>query len=123
MGSAPANVFKIPAIPKLTTMEEERRHRKERLTALFRLFAKFGFDEGVTGHITARDPERPDHFWVNPFGLHFRHIRVSDLILVNAKGEVNKKRSTGRAFHDYAVLGVVPNGSRATNPQAPMTRD
>ena len=88
VGVAPANVFKIPAIPKFATIGEERRHRKERLAAGFRLFAKFGFDEGVAGHITARDPERPDHFWVNPFGTHFRLIRVSDLILVNAKGEV-----------------------------------
>ena len=88
MGAAPANVFKIPSIPQFATPQEERRHRKQRLAAAFRLFAKFGFDEGVAGHITARDPERPDHFWVNPFGVHFRHIRASDLILVNAKGEV-----------------------------------
>ena len=88
MAAAPANIFKIPAIPKFSTVEEERRHHKERLAAAFRLFAKFGFDEGVAGHITARDPERLDHFWVNPFGLHFRHISVSDLILVNSKGEV-----------------------------------
>ena len=38
--------------------------------------AKFGFEEGVAGHITARDPERLDHFWVNPFGMSFSHIRV-----------------------------------------------
>ena len=88
MATAPANVFKIPEFPKFATPEEERRHRKQRLAASFRLFAKFGFDEGVAGHITARDPERPDHFWVNPFGMHFRHIRASDLIQVNAKGEV-----------------------------------
>ena len=90
MCAAPANVFKIPALPKFATVEEERRHRKQRLAAAFRLFAKFGFDEGVAGHITARDPERTDHFWVNPFGVHFRQIRASDLILVNAKGEVVK---------------------------------
>jgi len=88
MCAAPANVFKIPAVPKFATVEEERRHRKQRLAAAFRLFAKFGFDEGVAGHITARDPERTDHFWVNPFGVHFRQIRASDLILVNANGEV-----------------------------------
>ena len=88
MGAAPANVFKIPAIPKFATLGEERQHRKERLAAAFRLFAKFGFDEGVAGHITARDPERKDHFWVNPFGMHFRQIRASDLILVDGKGEV-----------------------------------
>jgi hypothetical protein len=72
MAAAPVNVFKIPAIPRFATVEEERRHRKERLAAAFRLFAKFGFDEGAAGHITVRDPERPDHFWVNPFGMHFR---------------------------------------------------
>jgi ribulose-5-phosphate 4-epimerase/fuculose-1-phosphate aldolase len=88
MSSATANVFRIPSAPKFAIVEEERRHRKQRLAAAFRLFAKFGFDEGVAGHITARDPERPDHFWVNPFGVHFRHISVSDLILVNAKGEI-----------------------------------
>ncbi|MEX2256152.1 MAG: class II aldolase/adducin family protein [Acidimicrobiia bacterium] len=75
-------------LPQFPTVEEERRHRKERLAAAFRLFGKFGFDEGVAGHITARDPELADHFWVNPFGVGFSHIRVSDLILVNDAGEV-----------------------------------
>ncbi len=77
-----------PLPPTFTSVEEERRHRKERLAAAFRLFAKFGFDEGVAGHITARDPELTDHFWVNPFGMYFGQIRVSDLILVNHQGEV-----------------------------------
>jgi ribulose-5-phosphate 4-epimerase/fuculose-1-phosphate aldolase len=67
---------------------DERRHRKQRLAGAFRLFGHFGFDEGVAGHITARDPERLDHFWVNPFGMNFKHIRVKDLILVNAQGDV-----------------------------------
>jgi ribulose-5-phosphate 4-epimerase/fuculose-1-phosphate aldolase len=72
----------------MTDVEQERLHRKQRLAAAFRLFGRFGFDEGVAGHITARDPERLDHFWVNPFGMSFGHIRVSDLILVNDRGEV-----------------------------------
>ena len=50
--------------------------------------ATFGFDEGVAGHITARDPELDDHFWVNPFGMSFKQIKVKDLILVNHQGEV-----------------------------------
>ena len=82
--------FVDPSIPKMTfdSPDEERLHRKQRLAAAFRLFSRFGFDEGIAGHITARDPERLDHFWVNPFGTHFGHIRVSDLILVNHLGEV-----------------------------------
>src|SRR5205823_7998715 len=74
--------------PTFDSVEEERLHRKQRLAAAFRLFSRFGFDEGVAGHITARDPELTDHFWVNPFGMHFGHIRVSDLILINDKGGV-----------------------------------
>src|SRR2546425_3400617 len=85
MSGVPANVFSIPKPPTFATVEEERQHRKQRLAAAFRLFARFGFDEGVAGHITARDPERRDHFWVNPFGMHFGQIRVSDLILVRSE--------------------------------------
>lgn len=78
----------VPRPPVFATAAEERRHRKERLAASFRLFSRYGFDEGGAGHITARDPERLDHFWLNPFGMHFGQIRVSDLILVNDRGEV-----------------------------------
>jgi ribulose-5-phosphate 4-epimerase/fuculose-1-phosphate aldolase len=88
MAGAPANVLRIPSPPTFARPEEERRHRKQRLAAAFRLFARYGFDEGVAGHITARDPERLDHFWVNPFGMHFGQIRASDLILVNDRGGV-----------------------------------
>ena len=88
MVEAPEKVLRIPSPPAFETVEQERRHRKERLAAAFRLFSRFGFDEGVAGHITARDPELTDHFWVNPFGKHFGQIRVSDLILINERGEV-----------------------------------
>lgn len=74
--------------PTFSNVEEERRYRKEHLAAAFRMFSKCGFDEGVAGHITVRDPEHTDCFWVNPFGMHFGHIRVSDLILVSHDGEV-----------------------------------
>src|SRR4051794_40201408 len=74
--------------PQFTSVQDERLHRKQRLAAAFRLFGQFGFDEGVAGHITARDPERLDHFWVNPFGMNFKQIRVKDLILVNDHGDV-----------------------------------
>ena len=88
MAGAPANVLHIPRPPVFATAAEERLHRKRMLAASFRLFSRFGFDEGVAGHITARDPERLDHFWVNPFGIHFSQIRASDLILVNHRGEI-----------------------------------
>ncbi len=74
--------------PEFDDVESHRQHLKERLAASFRLFGRFGFDEGVAGHITARDPEHADRFWVNPFGLSFRQLRASDLICVDHSGEV-----------------------------------
>jgi ribulose-5-phosphate 4-epimerase/fuculose-1-phosphate aldolase len=84
--------------PKFDSIEAERQHRKERLAGALRIFGRLGFGEGVAGHITARDPELLDHFWVNPFGMSFRHVRVSDLILVNHSGEVvHGRRPVNRA--------------------------
>ena len=93
---------RVPRPPVFANPAEERRHRKERLAAAFRVFAEFGFDEGVAGHITARDPEKPDHFWVNPFGLHFGQIRASDLILVDHSGKVVE----GRAEVNLAAFAI-----------------
>jgi ribulose-5-phosphate 4-epimerase/fuculose-1-phosphate aldolase len=79
---------KVILPPTFGSVEEERQHRKLRLAGALRMFGRFGFGEGVAGHITVRDPERTDHFWVNPFGRSFRHMRAKDLILVNHDGDV-----------------------------------
>src|SRR5213080_2895656 len=88
MAVATPNPLNLPGPPTFGSVKEERQYRKQRLAGAYRLFARFGFDEGVAGHITARDPEREDHFWVNPMGLYFGHLRASDLILVDHEGEV-----------------------------------
>jgi len=74
--------------PPERSIAEERLHRKQRLAATFRLFARQGFDQGLAGHVTARDPEFTTTFWVNPLGRYFGQIRVSDLIRVDESGEV-----------------------------------
>jgi ribulose-5-phosphate 4-epimerase/fuculose-1-phosphate aldolase len=78
----------ITGPPKFDNPHAERDYLKGRLAAAFRIFGKFGYDEGVAGHITCRDPVEPDTFWVNPFGLAFSLINKSDLIRVSEAGEV-----------------------------------
>ncbi|KWF98149.1 hypothetical protein WL93_02690 [Burkholderia diffusa] len=94
-----------PPAPRVD-VAAERRHRQERLPAAFRLFARFGFASGLAGHITARDPELPDHFWVNPLGVHFSRIKVSDLLLVNARGEtaIGNRPLNKAAFAIHAAI-------------------
>ncbi len=81
-------VVGLDGIPTFETVEEERYYRKTHLAGALRLFGRFGFSEGVAGHITVRDPEFPELFWVNPFGMSFRHIKQSDLILCDHEGNV-----------------------------------
>jgi hypothetical protein len=45
--------------PSFANVEDERRHRKQRLAAAFRLFGHFGFDEGVAGPHHRTRPRAP----------------------------------------------------------------
>jgi len=106
LAEAPRQHFWFDPPAPRTDVAAERRHRQERLAGAFRLFARFGFSQGLAGHITARDPELPDHFWVNPLGVHFSQIKVSDLLLVNARGEtaIGTRPLNKAAFAIHAAI-------------------
>lgn len=106
------------ALPQLDSVEEVRQDRKNKLAAALRLFGKFGFDEGVAGHITVRDPELTDHFWVNPMGKSFKQMRVSDLLLVSHTGEVVEGNGllNGAAFTIHSQIHMAnPNITAAAH--------
>jgi ribulose-5-phosphate 4-epimerase/fuculose-1-phosphate aldolase len=84
----PKSDLHVNTPPTFDSVEDERAHRKAKLAGALRIFGRFGFSEGVAGHITVRDPEYPDLFWVNPLGMNFRHIRSSDLLLLDHDGNV-----------------------------------
>jgi ribulose-5-phosphate 4-epimerase/fuculose-1-phosphate aldolase len=74
--------------PVFATFEDERRHRLERLAGVCRVFGRLGYSEGLLGHVTVRDPEHADRFWMNPVGVSFRQITVSHLVQVGHDGTV-----------------------------------
>jgi len=94
----------FPSPPKFATKSEERTFLKFRLAQAFRIFGHLGYDEGVAGHITVRDPLKPDCFWVNPFGLHFTLIQPSDLILVDHDGNVLDESGSNRLLNKAAFM-------------------
>lgn len=49
----------IRSPPSFTDTNKARAYQQQHLAAAFRVFAKQGFDEGVAGHISLRDPETP----------------------------------------------------------------
>ena len=83
-------------------MKETRRVRIE-LAAAYRLAARFGLNEGVSNHFTARAGE---NFLVIPEGLHFREVTASRLLLVDGEGRVRKGKGEieSSAFFIHATV-------------------
>lgn len=60
--TASGQSLKVRKYPTFAGLEDERLYRKQHLAAAYRIFAARGFDEGVAGHISVRDPILTDHF-------------------------------------------------------------
>ncbi|KAJ4368745.1 hypothetical protein N0V83_005827 [Neocucurbitaria cava] len=56
------------------------------MAGAFRIFAKLGFADGGSGHISLRDPVQPNTFWINPYGVHFALLTVSDMVHIDEDG-------------------------------------
>jgi ribulose-5-phosphate 4-epimerase/fuculose-1-phosphate aldolase len=98
--------FDALTLPVQPTVELERLYRKQRLAAAYRLFARNGYDMGGAGHITARDPEFPDHFWVNPHCVHFSRLCVSELMLVDHQGRIVQPPARARPLLNRAAFAI-----------------
>jgi len=78
----------FPDVPTFNDVDAERLYLKQRLVAACRAFVLEGFDYGFAGHLTIRDPARPELYWTNPMCVHFAQVKVSNLILVDHSGQV-----------------------------------
>ena len=60
----------------------------EELCNGYRIFAAHGWGDLGDGHISARDPDRTDCFWLLRYGVAFAEAEPSDFVLLNAEGLV-----------------------------------
>lgn len=74
--------------------EGERAHRKRMCALGYRIFAAHRWGLIGDGHISARDPELTDHFWVLDYGTPFAEATVNNLVLVAPDGAVVERGST-----------------------------
>lgn len=58
------------------------------LAAMYRIFAYLKWDESIYNHISVRVPDAPEHFLINPFGLHYSEITASNLVKVDINGNI-----------------------------------
>jgi ribulose-5-phosphate 4-epimerase/fuculose-1-phosphate aldolase len=68
--------------------EQVRARRKRDVALGYRIFAAQRWGDLGDGHISARDPERSDCFWMLRYGVSYHAARVADLVLVGPDGEL-----------------------------------
>jgi ribulose-5-phosphate 4-epimerase/fuculose-1-phosphate aldolase len=56
------------------------------LAACYRLVARYGWEDLVFTHITARVPGTQDQFLINPYGVFFDEITASSLVKIDQQG-------------------------------------
>ena len=83
--TTPSNVKSLAQhrSPSLALTEAQLRVQ---LAAAYRIFAHFGWDYLIYGHISARVPGPEHHFLINPFGLRFDEVTASNLVKIDIDG-------------------------------------
>ena len=92
--------------PMFDSAHELRAHRKHHTVQAYRLFGALGWGTLGDGHISARDPERTDAFWLLKYGVAFNAATADDLVLVGPGGEVVEGDGAINltAFHIHAPI-------------------
>jgi ribulose-5-phosphate 4-epimerase/fuculose-1-phosphate aldolase len=67
-------------------VSEAERAARVQLAACYRIFDQLGWTEMIFNHITLRVPGPEKLFLINPFGLHYREITASSLVLIDLEG-------------------------------------
>ncbi|KAF7538151.1 hypothetical protein G7054_g3156 [Neopestalotiopsis clavispora] len=80
--------YEFPGIPEILDPVQKRQWQLEHMAGAFRVFARKGFTEGTSGHISVRDPVDSNTFWINPLGVHFGMLKASDMVQINEEGQV-----------------------------------
>jgi ribulose-5-phosphate 4-epimerase/fuculose-1-phosphate aldolase len=105
-----------PAVLRSDGLDGEalRRARVD-LAACLRMAARLGLHEGICNHFSAMVPGRDDLFLVNPYGLAFREVTASSLLVCDFQGNVVDGNGTpeATAFHIHARLHLRRPGARA----------
>ena len=66
VGAVATGGYAFPGIPQIDDPYKKRQWQLEHMAGAFRVFARRGFTEGTSGHISVRDPVDPTTFWINP---------------------------------------------------------
>ena len=91
----------------MTTAEREARIQ---LAAAYRIFDYLGWTELIYNHITLRLPGPERHFLINPFGLRYAEVKVSNLVKIDLAGNVVGKSQWPVNPAGFTIHGAIHAG-------------
>lgn len=65
---------------------DEEWQLRVQLAACYRTFVHYGRTDAIFTHLSARVPDNPQHYLINPYGLMFHEVCAGNLIEVDCKG-------------------------------------
>lgn len=77
------------------------------LAACYRLIHHHGWCDQIYNHITARVPDEPTHFLINPFGLAYEEVCASNLVKIDLDGSVVDGSDYGINAAGYTIHSAV----------------
>ena len=96
--------------------DETRTARKREVALGYRLLAAQGWGDLGDGHISARDPERQDCFWMLRYDVSYHEAKISDLVLVGPDGglvEGSGHINTAAYYIHHPILAARPEAVSA----------
>ena len=76
----------MPASEVRSLVSEAEWTQRVDLAACYQLVARFGWDDLIFTHLSARVPGPEHHFLINPYGMLFDEITASNLVKVDLDG-------------------------------------
>jgi len=94
-------------------MSDAERQARIQLAACYRIFDMLGWDQLIFNHITVKVPGPEVRFLINPFGLHYREVTASSLVLIDLEGNTLREskwpvNKAGYVIHS-ALHGAIPD--------------
>jgi ribulose-5-phosphate 4-epimerase/fuculose-1-phosphate aldolase len=103
---ATAGIVKSLAQHRQPQAEMTEAELRVQLAAAYRIFAHFGWDYLIYGHISVRIPGPEHHFLINPFGLRFDEVTASNLVKIDLDG-----RKVEASAYDVNPAGFIIHGA------------
>lgn len=88
-------------------MTEAEQAARVKLAACYRIFDYMGWTELIFNHISLRVPGPERLLLINPFGLHYREVTASNLVLINLQGETVRESAWAVNLAGFVIHSAV----------------